>query len=250
MKTGASEPEIQVEGVNVVLRGAFNPPLVSPGWLLANQLISVEEHETSTTEAILPQLASFLTGPLRFNVTPDSFAVETETQTDFERVRDVLVGILKLLPHTPINMLGINHYFHAAMPSREAWHRVGDQLAPKDAWERLLVLPGMQDVTIKSIRTDRFGGIINATVQPSVRALPHGIFVQQNDHFLLKYSNWRPATRDDFGDPRNADEDKVPEASAELIEMARSILLEEWNNSAARAEEILRLVWNVGTSAR
>lgn len=240
------DPDVRVEGVTVVLRGAFNPPLFSPGWLLANKLISKDEHDDSATEAIVPQLSIFRTPSLRFQVTPDSLAVDTESQIDFEAVRDMVLEILQTLPHMPVNLLGINHYYHVAMPSLEAWHKVGDQFAPKNRWEQVLKLPGTQNVTINSIRTDQYEGAINASIQPSNRYWP-GVFVFQNDHFVLKLAHKQPETRIDFGNP-HAQDREIPKPSPEMIDHARAILSTEWRASNDRAGSILQLVWDTGVS--
>src|SRR5438477_9077932 len=94
------EPDIRSEGVSVVLRGALNPAIISPGWLLAHDLVSEDEHDESKPEAIVPNLSIFTVATLRFQVTTDLLSVQTENQREFERTRDVVVAILTLLPHT------------------------------------------------------------------------------------------------------------------------------------------------------
>jgi hypothetical protein len=243
-------PELRIESVSAVVKGAFNPPLVSPGWLLATQLISDQEYEESATEAILAQLSVFRVAELRITVTADTLSVETESQTDFERARDVATSILRLLPHCPVNMVGINHYFHVAMASTEAWHNIGDHLAPKEPWEVVLYLPGTQDVTIRAERTDKYAGMINVIVQPSSRIQPWGIFVQQNDHFVLNTSEWHPASRQDFDEKAMLERAKIPEPSAELVPLARAVLLDEWTTSHARADSILKVVLGLAKATK
>jgi hypothetical protein len=239
-----AEPDVRSEGISLVLRGAFNPPLISPGWLLHNGLISEDDYGDTIIDVVVPQLSGFRTTTLKFQVTPDLFSILTEVQTEFEMARDMMTSILKLLPHTPVNMLGINHYFHVAMPSFESWHAIGDRLAPKDIWERVLTLPGMQDVTIESVRDDDYGGAVHVTVQPSTVHRP-GVFLHQNDHFLLKRIEHRATSREDFETEEFRENYRLPEPSSTLLPVARTILFDEWTTSHGRAQQLLHFVWNI-----
>lgn len=239
-------PDVRFEGVSVVLRGSFNPAIVSPGWLLAQALISEQEHEQSRPEAIVPNLSVFSVAALRFQVTSDALKVETENQREFERTADVVTSILTILHHTPVNMLGINHFFHAALPSPDSWHRLGDKLAPKEHWS-LLELPGTLAVALQGTRPDRFAGSVNVEVQPSSR-VEQGVFVSQNDHFLLREVDRQPASRADFPDPRLREALVPPQPSAELVGMAKRILAESWIASHQRAEAIMAFVVSLGES--
>jgi hypothetical protein len=241
-----TQPDVRFEGVSVVLRGSFNPAIMSPGWLLAQSLVSEQEHDASKPEAIVPNLSVFTVGAMRFQVTPDVLTVETENQREFERTADLVTSMLTILPHTPVNMLGINHFFHAALPSPDSWHRLGDKLTPKDYWS-LLTLPGTRAVALQGVRPDRFAGAVNVEVQPSGR-VAQGIFISQNDHFILREVEQQPTKRTDFLDPRFQEPALPPEPSAELVGMARQVLAECWTASYERADAILALVVALGES--
>lgn len=242
-----SEPDVRLEGVSVVLRGSFNPAIMSPGWLLAQSLVSEQEHNGAQPEAIVPNLAIFTVASMRFQVTPDSFTVETENQREFERTADVVKSVLAVLPHTPVNMLGINHYFHAALGSPDSWHRLGDKLAPKEYWAEVLDLAGTAQVALQGTRPDQFAGRVIVNVQPSAK-IEQAIFVNQNDHFLLREVDHQPMTRDDFLDPRIREHMIPPEPSPELVSLAKRILGDCWSTSHDRAEKVLRLVLSLGDS--
>lgn len=239
-----TQPDVRSEGVSVVFRGSFNPAILSPGWLLAQALISDQEHDASQPEAIVPDLSIFSAAGLRFEVTSDSLKIETENQREFERTADIAISILTILPHTPVNMVGINHFFHAALSSPDSWHRLGDRLVPKEDWS-LLRLPGTRRVGIQAIRPDSYGGSINIDVQPSAR-VPQAIFVSQNDHFVLREVEHQPSTRADFLDPRFLEASLPPDPSAELVPMARKIVADCWSASHEHAEAVLQLVLGLG----
>lgn len=235
-----TQPDIRFEGVSVVLRGSFNPAIMSPGWLLAQELVSEQEHGGSQPEAIVSNLSVFTVAAMRFEITADSFKVETENQREFERTADVVTSVLTILPHTPVNMLGINHFFHAALPSPDAWHQLGDKLAPKQEWS-LLHLPGTRGVSLQAVRPDQYAGAVNVDVQPSGR-VEQAIFVSQNDHFVLREVDQQPSSRADFLDPRFQEASVPPPPSAELVGMTKQILADCWIASHERAEAILALV--------
>lgn len=239
--TRMTDADVRYEGVNVVLVGSFNPAIMSPGWLFAQGLVSEQEHDDAQPEAIVPSLSIFTVTSIRFQVSEDTFKVDTENQREFERTRDMATSLLTILPHTPVNMLGINHYFHAALPSHDAWHLLGDRLVNKDQWKPLLSLPGTRDVTLEGVRPDRFAGSVIVSIQPSGR-VEQGVFVSQNDHYLLREVDRQPQSRSEFLEPRAREAFAPPTPSSNLVPVAKKILTECWSASHNRAEEILRLV--------
>ena len=83
------------------------------------------------------------------------------------QIRDLALGILRSLPHTPVQRIGINHLAHFPVESEGVWHRLGHALTPKELWEEVLEKPGMLSLTIQGQRTDDYSGSVNVTVQPS-----------------------------------------------------------------------------------
>jgi len=108
-------------------------------------------------------------------------------------IKDLAVGALTLLPHTPVKALGINFFAHYRVATAQQYHKIGDVLAPKDIWKKLYPDPnqsaGMIDVTIaiepaprgeKPATKDK----LNLTVQPSAK-IPSGLYLAYNDHHEL-----------------------------------------------------------------
>ncbi len=174
----------EIQGVNIVLRGDFNPAIFHPSWFAYYELIRREEAEAAKIQVIHPDVAVFSTEWLDFNVGRDRFQAATALESHYESIRDLVLSVLSLLSHTPLRVMGINRNFHYRHRSLEAWHSVGHQLVPKQYWERLLDNPGMRNLTVEGTRPDGLPGYIQVRVAPSTR-IEHGIYVSINDHYVL-----------------------------------------------------------------
>lgn len=178
--TAPSHPMLQIDGVSVVLLGSFNPKILQPAWFAAQGLIRGEEAESAEIQLVRPELVAFSLDWLRLQVLTDRFSASSVK--DARALRDLVVGVFRVLVHTPVTGIGINCDLHFLMPSEKAWHDVGDRLAPKGPWEGILNRPGMRNVTMQSVREDSYKGNINVMVQPSVQVKP-GVFIGVNDHY-------------------------------------------------------------------
>jgi hypothetical protein len=234
--------EPTADACQIVVLGNFNSAIFSAGWLLANGLISVEESRDSRPQAIVPQLSIFEVSWLRIEVSSERFLATTGEVAQFERLRDVVSGMLAILSHTPVHSLGINRTFQVRLPSRRSWHRVGDTFAPKEAWPSNLVLPGMSDASVRSVRPDLWSGQVNVTLQPSATE-KWGFFLAVNDHYNLKRIQSQPESREQFEDAQFIEDNKTPDASSDLLPLALEILAEEWNGSIERSWEVLEAIW-------
>lgn len=173
-----------IEGLHIVLIGSFNPQIFQPAWFSVEKLIRKEEADSAKIEVLHPQVASFSLEWLELRASLDRFYVSTSSDRQFhpELARDLTLGTFRILHHTPLRMLGLNHYFHFSMPSEEAWHKVGHIMAPQKPWKGLLERPGMRSLAMQGIRPDGFKGNINVFVEPSI-PVHHGLFVLINDHY-------------------------------------------------------------------
>ncbi|MCI0454177.1 MAG: hypothetical protein L0Y68_04180 [Candidatus Dadabacteria bacterium] len=201
--------------------GDFNPKIFQPAWFGMEGLIRKNEFETADIQIIHSDIVAFnVKDWLSFNVTRERLSAETAQEAYYEILRDLIVGTFKILRHTPIKMMGINHNRHFLMDSTEEWHRFGDKLAPKEYWKKILTKPGMRSLTIEDIRPDNFKGYIRITVEPSIRTLPDpGVFFQVNDHFEAK-------------DPENT------LGADEIINILENV----WDESCNRSKEIIKTI--------
>jgi hypothetical protein len=175
-------PMIELEGVAVVLRGAFNPGLFHPAWLAHQQLIKESEVTEAEVSFVTQTVSAFRVGPFAISAEASAFVVETSDMSAILAVRDLVVGIFRVLEHCPITHLGINRRMHFKMPNEEAWHRVGHRLVPKDPWPSLLEQPGTQSVSVKGARRGASSRSVLVTVEPSVR-VKTAVYVGTNEHF-------------------------------------------------------------------
>jgi hypothetical protein len=224
-------PNLALDSVAVVVKGYFNPALFSSGWMLSRGLITAQDAVDAKQQAATPDVAIFETSWFRLFSTRDSLNISTVESEDFERVRDLTVGILKDLPETPIAVMGINRDVHFTVSSKKEWHSIGDRLAPKDIWSGVLREPGTATLGILSLRSDEYSGHVQVTVQPSAR-FPLGIFVSHNDHYSLEEGKPQLKSRDELTLPSEITADDVdPKKSA----LAVRILNEMWSDSMNRS---------------
>lgn len=235
-------PNVALEGAAVVVKGSFNPAILSPNWLHQLQLISSVELDHQDVDIISRDITAFSAGWAAVRATPDHLQLSTSDVAEFERVRDLAIGILRSLPHTPISGLGINRDFHFRVESQARWHAIGDALAPKDIWKSVLHQSGMQDVTLIGQRDDNQRGRIQVSVQPSARS-PQAVFVGVNNHFDLVAQNPSDLPT------RDAAWSLEPESAAETSEKiprAISVLTDMWTASMQKAEDLLLVVAGAG----
>jgi hypothetical protein len=216
------QPQLMIQGVNIVLRGNFNPTIFHPSWLASQELIRSQEADAAEIKIIHPQVAQFEMEWLQMNVTIDRFQAGTTQESYHELLRDLVIGIFSLLPHTPLRALGINRNFHYRLESKSAQNAVGYRLVPKQNWQEVLSGPGMLTLTVQGQRPDNLNGYIQVKVEPSAKE-EFGIFLEVNDHYTLSAS-------------------EIPESASEAI----TVIAEQWNQSMQRGLKIAEKIVYLG----
>jgi hypothetical protein len=109
----------------------------------------------------------------------------------FVRLSDLVIGCFNRLKDTPISKIGINRRAHIKLESADKWHSLGDILAPKEHWKKILNEEsgerqiGLLSLTIqRSKRPDGLLGHLQVKVEPSV-PVSNGVFVEVNDHYEI-----------------------------------------------------------------
>ena len=185
------EPEI--DGVDVVLVGDFNPAIFTPAWFALNGLLPESAVANAELQIAHQQITAFNTDWLCLQVTPDRFSAGT-AQAPHVRLHDLVARVFKEhLHHTPLRAFGINREVHFQVRSSALRDRMGRTLAPVEpwgTWGRELGSDGLQG-GMTSLTMSRnnpegrpAGGRINVTVKPSYRIGEgrFGVYVQVNDH--------------------------------------------------------------------
>ncbi len=216
-----------VAGTAIVLRGAFNPAIFQPAWFAVEKLLPGEEAESAKVEIVTSQITSFTTAWLTIQVTNDRFMAHTQLANMELPLRDLVLATFRLLRHTPISVMGLNRDAHYEMGSAEAWHRIGNLLAPKERWEGLLNQPGTRSLTIEGTRPDKYEGYIRVKLEPS-NVIPLGLFIEINDHFQFATPPSSP------GDPWKSDTESLI-SSANML----AALEGAWDESFKRARSLM-----------
>ena len=188
------EPEI--DGVDVVLLGDFNPAIFTPAWFALNGLLPESAAASAELQIAHQRITAFNTDWLRLQVASDRFSAGT-SQAPHVRLHDLVVRVFKEhLHHTPLSAFGINREVHFQVRSLAARDRMGRTLAPVEpwgAWGRELGSDGLQggmtSLTMSRIDPEGrpAGGRTNVTVEPSSRIGEgrFGVCVRVNDHHAI-----------------------------------------------------------------
>ena len=164
----------QSDSASIVMLGSFNPAIFQPSWLALKNLISPSDAQSADVKLIAPQLAAFKAGGILVEVLQERFMAQADEPQDQVRLRDLVVGVFAVLGETPITRLGLNWTYIFRLEDEKRWHAVGDLLAPKDVWSKLLRgRPGLRTMTIQGGLSEGLRGQLNVkvepTTQPSVR---------------------------------------------------------------------------------
>lgn len=175
-------PEIRALGL--VMIGAFNPKIFHPYWMKSVELFTETEAADSSMEINNNDLSIFAMDWMRFEVTQQRLTIISEQHPYFDRVVDFAAQLFRILQHTPIYVLGINHHCHFKFKDEETWHKIGHTLAPKEYWSKILKTPGMERIEITSPRDDDYAGRIMVRCDNSKRVYP-GLQIHLNDHYEI-----------------------------------------------------------------
>ena len=173
----------EIEGVAIVLAGAFSPAAYTPGWFAAHKLLSTDDADAADIKVVTNDVAQFQTDQLLVQVTPDFIEIST-SQSPYEAARDLMLGALSIAVSPPLRGLGFSLRRHYQVDDEDAWHDAGHAIVPQDFWNSDLTDPSMRRVQMQGKRNDDFPGAINLQLEPSVR-ITNGIYVSVNSHFEL-----------------------------------------------------------------
>jgi hypothetical protein len=186
-------PLAEAEGTGLVLVGSFNPRIFQPSWFVRQGLLPESVEESANVEIVTNEVCAFSAEWFRLDVLSDRLALTGLAARSPESLRDLLLGALTILKHTPVTHLGVNSFSHYRLATEGAWHHFGHMLAPKDElWTPVLSEPGTRSLTIEGRRTDNFDGHIRAKIEPSAQ-VDHGVFLEINDeyrHVSADSSDW------------------------------------------------------------
>jgi hypothetical protein len=177
------EHTLEINGASIVLVGSFNPAIFQPEWFARNGLLPPGEIEDAKLSLVHPQVSQFETERFAFQITLDRFSVQGKPNATGGPLRDLVAGTFYILEHTPVTVMGLNRMMHFAMGSEDAWHKLGDKLAPKEAWREVLAhRPGLRSLDILSQEDPPNGQSMVVRVQPSL-SIKWGVYFETNEQF-------------------------------------------------------------------
>jgi hypothetical protein len=151
--------------------GGFNPVIVNTDWLVAKGLID----ESDRDYAMEPEqgrvlVTSLFSGGLypwvEIEVSREALNVTSTDETETpERLRDLVIRLLKALPETPAHGVGVSHYWHVKT-GQDRWQRIAETVAPSTPWTDLV---GETQLDSLERRIELQGGQRTVAVEPSRR---------------------------------------------------------------------------------
>ena len=187
--------EPTIAGASIVLVGNFNPAILAPDWFVRQGLVKEQAVIRDDPDLIIhPQIAQFKLDWCRIVTEPSKFSI-SGAKDPLVQLMDLTVRTFgEFLSHTPVRQLGINRYVHFPVESVEARDKIGQRLAPPEAWGdwsgAIITNAGSKRGGMRSLTMEQQvfdyerTGYIRTTVQPS-SLLPSGlgVFVEVNDHY-------------------------------------------------------------------
>jgi|GEM_PF-758470 len=239
-----SMPELAVDTATIVIKGSFDPNLLSPAELVNQGLVASSQLSDAVQKFSAPDISILETERIRLVANREVIEITAQQSDEFEPMRDLAVGILRTLTSASIGMLGINRNVHFAAKNEQAWDAVGDALVPKEIWSGILDAPGMSSLALQAARPGKYEGYRNVTIQPS-NAITNGVFVSHNDHYTLHLAD-KPdlSTREQL---RMVKKRSVQDSQSK-VKTAIEVLESEWNDSMNRADAVIGRVALEGRS--
>ncbi|MGQ0553778.1 MAG: hypothetical protein ACT4PU_11240 [Planctomycetota bacterium] len=176
-------------GVSIVLLGSFNPAILHPQWFSRMGLVAEAEADSAILKYCTTDQTAFDLDWCALNVEKERFQVIAGSIRNAGLLRDLVVGLLSKLAHTPIQHLGINHHMHFKMEHLDDWHKFGHVLAPKTSWNKVMSKPGLASLTVQGKRdgVDEME-LFKVIVQPSVLLTP-GVYIATNEQYSTAPGN-------------------------------------------------------------
>lgn len=163
-----------------VVMGDFNPAILHPSWFASQGLIKHGEAVEAKIDVVHKEVASWSIEWLRVYSDGDRLQLVTEQEPFALPLRDLVMGVLTLLEHTPVRALGINFAGYYQFSDRHSYDRFGHELVPKARWGALTD-PRTQKAMVTSVHSDGRSGATNVAVAASERFLLSAR-ISSNDH--------------------------------------------------------------------
>ena len=180
---------LQIYSRSIVLVGDFTPTQFQPAWLAAKGLIRESEADTANIFVIHKVLVRFEIDWLFFEAKRDRIEIRTQKEPYFEALRDLIIGICRLLRNTKAIALGLNHTKHFSLPDKDRLYEFGNKIAPLSNWQNDII-KNPRILSIDIIDFDRYDGFSGSSrmrvYHEPVIQIPYPVSMDFNDHYNLK----------------------------------------------------------------
>lgn len=208
-------------GATIAVGGYFNPLIIQPDWLLAQNLIDeVDRDAVLETEDLLisPELSSLTFERFRVEILRDGLRITSREQTETpDQLFELAFGILNRLGHTPLFGFSHSYFWHFDLPA-DRWAKLQAGLWRPMDWNAMPEATELASLSLRSPRSDELRGETVLTVEPS----------------------GDPAFRGFFGcsDQVDVDVDDEPVAAGSVLQAFESV----WAGGEARAMALFELL--------
>lgn len=184
-----AEAVSKLRGNSIEFRGSFNPRILQPAWLAGQNLIREAESDNADIKIVHERVVAFAIEWATLLVEHNRLRLSsTPTSETPEQLRDLALGILEVLDHTPIHEVEIQTAGHYAMVDQAARDKLGWALVPPEPFETHLIAPGMTTLRMAGARPGEEGeegGNIAIVVEPSTEIEPEGVYISVHDHYYV-----------------------------------------------------------------
>ncbi len=183
---------------SIVLIGKFNPEMFSPEWFLRHNIIMEEDVNFARSQKekypliVSNQITMFVLNNLTIKIETNRFIVSA-TKEPFVMLKDFVCSTFNNLGSYEITAYGFNYGAHYKINNIHDYQLIGDNLAPKKYWSKLLEDDISGDdrkgglVSIKMNRQNE-NGSKSIELQPSA-FIKQGVFIACNDHHICDAEN-------------------------------------------------------------
>ena len=178
-----SSREGDIAADSIVLLDQFNTAILQPAWLEAQGLFEGRNIDVRE-QFITPPVVVLNLAWMGLEVTEQRAAFTTTDESATPGpLRDFVVDLFRILEHTPIYGLGMNHVMHFTW-AEGGWGRLSQRLAPSEPLQGFFPEAALTGLSWKIPRSDGLEGEINLKLEPSHR-LTEGGWAEWNSHVSL-----------------------------------------------------------------
>lgn len=174
-------------GNGIILAGSFNPQIFQPAWLAAQNLIRPAESENADIQIVHSEIVAYRLDWAHIEVDREKLEIVSTPKSETpEQIRDLALGVIEILRHTPIHLVGIKFFGHHALKDQAERDKIGWTLVPPGPFEGQIQGPGMRTLRVVGRHPgeeDKGDSGLMVTIEPSNPLNPYGVFISVVDQF-------------------------------------------------------------------